>query len=85
MTRSPHSPHTEGADEIPARADSVQTLTNNGDPAMVTDPSDRNRESRRLQRTLELLRAANRRLDFEKQLNQKIIETSPVEIGRAHV
>lgn len=51
-----------------------------GELAMITDATERNRRGRKLQRTLELLRASNHRLDFEKQLNQKIIETSPVGI-----
>ncbi|GAO36847.1 hypothetical protein SCT_2262 [Sulfuricella sp. T08] len=48
--------------------------------ASVRDITDRKKVEAELQTTLKHLQAANQRLDIEKELNQKIIETSPVGI-----
>ncbi len=48
--------------------------------ATVRDITDQKNAEAALQATLEHLQAANYRLDIEKELNQKIIETSPIGI-----
>ncbi len=49
--------------------------------ATVRDISHRKKIEAELHATLERLQAANEKLDLEKELNQKIIETSPVGIA----
>ena len=49
--------------------------------ATVRDISQRKKIEAELHATLQRLQAANERLDLEKELNQKIIETSPVGIA----